>query len=163
MPRLFFRTDSAAHSTGPLSGIRVLDLSSVGPATRCTSVLADYGASVVKVGSRLRSPGYRSNRPSTPTAATGALIACNLHLRADGGRVAFLALAARADVIVESFRPGVVDRLGIGYEAVRSTNPGVIYPARTSGFGQDDPMPPVRVTISTTSAWAAFWPRANPR
>jgi alpha-methylacyl-CoA racemase len=121
-----------------LSGIRVLDLSSVGPATRCTSVLADYGASVVKVGPPPSVTGVQIEPAFYAYSGHRGIERVQLDLRADGGRVAFLALAARADVIVESFRPGVVDRLGIGYEAVRSTNPGVIY-CSTSGFGQDGP------------------------
>ncbi len=61
-----------------------------------------------------------------------------LDLKDDDGREAFLALAAAADVVVESFRPGVVDRLGIGYEAVSARNPGIVY-CSTSGYGQDGP------------------------
>ncbi len=61
-----------------------------------------------------------------------------LDLKDDDGREAFLALAAAADVVVESFRPGVVDRLGIGYAAVSARNPGIVY-CSTSGYGQDGP------------------------
>ena len=61
-----------------------------------------------------------------------------LDLKDDAGRDAFLRLAADADVVIESFRPGVVDRLGIGYDAVRAVNPGIVY-CSTTGFGQDGP------------------------
>ena len=61
-----------------------------------------------------------------------------LDLKAEEGRQAFLALAADADVVVESFRPGVVDRLGVGYEAVRAVNPAIVY-CSTSGYGQTGP------------------------
>ena len=61
-----------------------------------------------------------------------------LDLKDADGRDAFLALAAAADVVVESFRPGVVDRLGIGYDAVSARQPGVVY-CSTSGYGQDGP------------------------
>jgi alpha-methylacyl-CoA racemase len=116
----------------------VLDLSTVGPAARCTRLLADYGALVVKVG-------------PVPTADATPIVpqyfAYSGHrgmrrvlvdLKDAEGREAFLALAAAADVVVESFRPGVVDRLGVGYSAVSERNPGVVY-CSTSGYGQDGP------------------------
>jgi len=123
---------------GPLAGVVVLDLSSVGPAARCTRLLADYGATVVKVAPV---PG-RGPAPVTPPffaySAHRGMRRVHLDVRDPGGRDAFLALAAGADVVVESFRPGVVDRLGIGYEAVRAVNGAVVY-CSTSGFGQDGP------------------------
>jgi len=130
-------------ATGPLSGVTVLDLSSVGPAARATRLLADYGADVVKVGAV---PG-RGPAPVTPPffaySAQRGMRRVQLDVRHPDGLEAFLALAAGADVIVESFRPGVVDRLGIGYEQLRAVNAGIIY-CSTSGYGQDGPR----------SAWA---------
>jgi alpha-methylacyl-CoA racemase len=118
-----------------LTGIRVLDLSSVGPAARCTRILADYGASVVKIGS----PRGTGVQPAFWAYAAGrgtrrALI----DLKAPAGRDAFLRLAAGADVVVESFRPGVAERLGIGFEAVRRVNERIVY-CSTSGYGQSGP------------------------
>ena len=128
----------AAASPGPLAGVVVLDLSSVGPAARCTRLLADYGATVVKVGPV---PG-QGPAPVTPPffaySAQRGMRRVQIDVRDPEGRDAFLALAVGADVVVESFRPGVVDRLGIGYEAVRAVNDSVIY-CSTSGFGQDGP------------------------
>ncbi|HUY21794.1 MAG TPA: CaiB/BaiF CoA-transferase family protein [Acidimicrobiales bacterium] len=128
----------AKGTAGPLAGVVVLDLSSVGPAARCTRLLADYGATVVKVGPV---PG-RGPAPVTPPffaySAHRGMRRVQLDVRDPDGREAFLALAAGADVVVESFRPGVVDRLGIGYEAVRGVNRGVVY-CSTSGYGQDGP------------------------
>ncbi|MGA2520774.1 MAG: CaiB/BaiF CoA-transferase family protein [Acidimicrobiales bacterium] len=123
---------------GPLAGVVVLDLSSVGPAARCTRLLADYGASVIKVGPV---PGRGPAQVTPPFFAYSAhrgMRRVLLDVRDPDGRAAFLALASRADVVVESFRPGVVDRLGIGYEAVRAVNNGVIY-CSTSGYGQTGP------------------------
>ena len=103
-------------AVGPLAGVVVLDLSSVGPAARCTRSLADYGATVVKVAPV---PGRGPAQVTPPFFAYSAQPghAPRAHRRRDpDGRDAFLALAAEADVVVESFRPGVVDRLGIGYE-----------------------------------------------
>jgi alpha-methylacyl-CoA racemase len=125
-------------SVGPLGGVVVLDLSSVGPAARCTRMLADYGATVVKIGPV---PG-RGPAPVVPPfyaySAHRGMRRVHMDVRDAEGRDAFLALAARADVVVESFRPGVVDRLGIGYAAVRAVNPGIVY-CSTSGYGQDGP------------------------
>ncbi len=123
---------------GPLAGVTVLDLSTVGPASRCTRLLADYGATVVKVGAV---PG-RGAEPISPPfyaySASRGLDRVAIDLKDPDGRDAFLALAARADVVVESFRPGVMDRLGIGFDTLRSVNPGIIL-CSTTGYGQDGP------------------------
>jgi len=125
-------------SAGPLSGVVVLDLSSVGPAARCTRLLADYGATVVKVGPVPGRGPAQTTPPFFAYSAHRGMQRVQLDVRDPDGKAAFLALAARADVVVESFRPGVVDRLGIGYAAVREANPGIVY-CSTSGYGQDGP------------------------
>ena len=116
----------------------MLDLASVGPAARCTRLLADYGATVVKVGAV---PG-RGAQPITPPfyAYSGSryLLRTAIDLKVEEGRQAFLALVRTADVVVESFRPGVVDRLGIGFEDLCAVNPGIIL-CSTTGYGQDGP------------------------
>jgi len=129
---------TAAPPGGLLSGVTVLDLASVGPAARCTRLLSDYGARVVKVGP-VPSADARPIEPSF-FAYSGhrGMRRVLLDLKDDDGREAFLSLAAAADVVIESFRPGVVDRLGIGYEAVRARHPGIVY-CSTSGYGQDGP------------------------
>jgi alpha-methylacyl-CoA racemase len=137
------RTDprpAAAPSArrGPLAGTTVLDLASVGPAARATRLLADYGAEVVKVGPVPAAGGVQIEPPFFAYSGQRGTRRVLVDLKAEGGRQAFLALAARADVVVESFRPGVVDRLGVGYAAVREVNPAVVYCA-TSGYGQRGP------------------------
>jgi alpha-methylacyl-CoA racemase len=126
---------------GPLAGIRVLDLSTVGPAARCTRLLADYGATVVKIGAV---PG-RGAEPIAPPfyAYSGSrdLDRVEIDLKDPDGREAFLALVAGADVVVESFRPGVMDRLGIGFEQLSGGNPGIIL-CSTTGYGQEGPRAP---------------------
>jgi len=123
---------------GPLAGVTVLDLASVGPAARCTRILADYGATVVKVGAV---PG-RGAEPIQPPfyAYSGSryLQRTAIDLKDPDGRAAFLALVASADVVVESFRPGVVDRLGIGFSDLQAVNPRVIL-CSTTGYGQHGP------------------------
>jgi alpha-methylacyl-CoA racemase len=122
----------------PLNGYTVLDLASVGPAARTSRWLADYGATVVKVGPTPKHGGVQITPPFYAYAGHRGMQRVLLDLKADAGRGAFLRLAARADVVIESFRPGVVDRLGIGYEAVRTHNAGIVY-CSTTGFGQEGP------------------------
>ena len=95
----------------------MLDLSTVGPATRCSRLLADYGARVVKVGAPPKAGATPIVPPFHAYSGQRGLERAEIDLKAPAGRDAFLRLAADADVVIESFRPGVVDRLGIGYEA----------------------------------------------
>ena len=121
-----------------LHGITVLDLASVGPAARASRWLADYGADVVKVGPVPAQQGVQIVPPFYSYSAHRGMRRVLFDLKADAGRDAFLRLADTADVVIESFRPGVVDRLGIGYDTVSGRNPAVVY-CSTSGFGQDGP------------------------
>jgi alpha-methylacyl-CoA racemase len=123
---------------GPLSGVTVLDLSTVGPAARCTHLLADYGALVVKVGPVPTADAAPIQPRYFAYSGHRGMRRVLVDLKDEEGREAFLSLAAAADVVVESFRPGVVDRLGVGYAAVAARNPGVVY-CSTSGYGQDGP------------------------
>lgn len=129
-------TMSAAE--GPLAGITVLDLSTVGPATRCSRLLADYGAGVVKVGAPPRAGVANHTLAFHAYSGHRDMRRVQIDLRSDAGVAVFLRLAADADVVLESFRPGVVDRLGIGYGAVHEVNPGIVY-CSTSGYGQTGP------------------------
>ena len=122
--------------TANLDGITVLDLSSVGPGARCTALLADLGADVVKV--RRPAGGGGIEPPWFAYGAGRGTRSVELDLKSEHGREHFLDLAAVADVVVESFRPGVADRLGIGYKAVTDVNPRIVYAALT-GYGQDGP------------------------
>ena len=118
-----------------LSGITVLDHSTVGPASRCTQILGDLGATVIKVGP------VGGDRWPPPWFAYGAgrrTKRARFDLKSSAGRDAFIALANTADVIVDSFRPGVADKLGVGFEALHVHNPRLIY-AATSGYGQFGP------------------------
>src|SRR5437867_6751570 len=106
---------------GLLDGVTMLDLSTVGPAARASRWLADYGARVVKVGAPA---GLQIEPPFYAYSAHRGMERVSLDLKSEEGRNAFLDRAADADVIIESFRPGVADRLGIGYDAVKGRNPG---------------------------------------
>lgn len=125
-------------TTPALDGVRVLDLASVGPGARASRTLADYGAQVVKVGAVPRAGAVQIVPPYYAYSGNRGMQRALFDLKSDGGRDAFLALAECSDVIIESFRPGVVDRLGIGFEAVSARNPRIVY-CSTSGFGQTGP------------------------
>jgi crotonobetainyl-CoA:carnitine CoA-transferase CaiB-like acyl-CoA transferase len=120
-----------------LDGITVLCMAEQFPGPYATMLLADLGADVILVE---RFPGGDpSRRFEKYFAAMGRnKRSVLLDLKSDAGRESFLAMAARADVVLEGFRPGTVDRLGVGYEAVREVNPGIIY-ASISAYGQDGP------------------------
>jgi alpha-methylacyl-CoA racemase len=124
--------------TAALDGVRVLDFASVGPAARASRMLSDYGADVVKLGPMPRDGGVQIVPPYYAYSGHRLMQRALLDLKADEGREAFLVLVRDADVVLESFRPGVMDRLGIGYETVRAVNPRIVY-CSTSGFGQSGP------------------------
>lgn len=127
-----------------LDGYRVLDLSLFLPGPMLTQMMADHGAEVIKIeppdgGEPVRKVGYRANGESVwfrNTHRGKKSVVLNLKDPADVA--AFLGLAREADVVVEAFRPGVVDRLGVGYDAVRAVNPRIVY-ASISAFGQTGP------------------------
>jgi crotonobetainyl-CoA:carnitine CoA-transferase CaiB-like acyl-CoA transferase len=134
---------------GPLSDIRVLDLTRLLPGGFCTLLLADLGAEVLKVedtgmGDYVRwAPPFHEGVEDS--AKSGMYLGLNrgkrsirLDLKQEGGREVLKRLAREYDLLVESFRPGVLDRLGVGYEVLRAENPGLVYCAIT-GYGQDGP------------------------
>jgi alpha-methylacyl-CoA racemase len=136
--------------TLPLDGVRVLDLSRLLPGPFCSLLLADFGADVVKVEDTAQGDYMRWSPPvydgADPTAASAMFLALNrnkrsvrLDLKDERGREVLFALVRGADVLLESFRPGVLDRLGCGYEALRAVNPGLVYCA-ISGYGRDSPL-----------------------
>jgi alpha-methylacyl-CoA racemase len=133
----------------PLTGIRVLDLTRLLPGGFCTLLLADFGADVLKVEDtgmgdyvRWAPPYYEGAQESAKSALYLSLNrgkrSIRLNLKDDRGREAFVRLVRKYDVLVESFRPGVLDRLGVGYERLAEENPGLVYCA-ISGYGQDGP------------------------
>jgi alpha-methylacyl-CoA racemase len=133
----------------PLEGIRVLDLSRLLPGGFCSLLLADFGADVLKVedtgmGDYIRwSPPYYDGAHESARSALFLSLNRNkrsirLNLKHERGREALLRLVREYDVVLESFRPGVLDRLGVGYERMREENPGIVYCA-ISGYGQAGP------------------------
>jgi AcrR family transcriptional regulator len=122
----------------PLDGIRVLDLSRLLPGGFCSMMLADYGAEVIKVAPVPKDGDVQIEPPFHSYGAHRLMSRICCDLKSDAGRESFLRLAATAQVVIESFRPGVVTALGIGYDAVADRNPAIVY-CSTSGYGQDGP------------------------
>ena len=128
----------------PLEGVRVLDLTSVMAGPYCTMVLGDMGAEVIKVENFPEGDASRRFDPKVNGESyCFAVLNRNkksiaLNMKDERGKAAFMKLAAKADIITENFRPGVVKKLGIDYDAISKVNPGVIY-ASMSGFGQTGP------------------------
>lgn len=133
----------------PLEGVRVLDLSRLLPGGFCSLLLSDFGADVLKVEDtgmgdyvRWSPPHYDGADPSAGSALFLALnrgkTSMRLNLKSDEGREVLLRLVRDHDVLLESFRPGVLDRLGVGPQRLLEENPGLVYCA-ISGYGQDGP------------------------
>ncbi|WP_228555587.1 CaiB/BaiF CoA transferase family protein [Catenulispora pinisilvae] len=125
-------------TTSMLEGVRVLNLASVGPAARAGRWLADYGAEVVNVGAVPSRGAVQITPVFHAYSGHRGMRRVLLDLKSDHGRETFLRMAERADVVIESFRPGVTGRLGIGFDAVRAHNPKIVY-CSTTGFGQSGP------------------------
>jgi crotonobetainyl-CoA:carnitine CoA-transferase CaiB-like acyl-CoA transferase len=120
-----------------LEGMRVLDLSAWRPMPHATQILADLGAEVLKV-EPLEGDPMRAYPEIFASVARGKR-SIALDLRSESGLARALELAAEADVVCEGWRPGVAQRLGVGYESVAARNPAVIY-CSLSGFGQNGPL-----------------------
>ncbi|MEI7624106.1 MAG: CoA transferase [Actinomycetes bacterium] len=150
-----------AEATGPLSGLKVLDLSIALTGPYAAALLADQGAEVVKV----ERPGIGDIARWVGVAVNGMsafYLACNrgkrciaVDLGTDEGRDIVLQMAADADVIIQNFRPGVIDRLGLGYDAVRELNPEVVY-ASISGYGPVGPYRDRSAYDTSIQAYAGF-------
>lgn len=128
----------------PLTSIRVLDLTRLLPGPYCTMMLADFGAEVIKVEDP-KAGDYAREREPKMDEDSAFFHALNrnkksicLNLKTEEGKDSFKKLVEKADVVIESFRPGVMKRLGLDYETLKKLNPGIIYCAIT-GYGQTGP------------------------
>ena len=139
-----------SSSQGPLAGVRAIELGQIAAGPFAGSLLADLGADVVKIERPDGGDGMRSWPPLSTTAENEAPYSENfaslnrnkrsvvLDLKDGAGLERLLRLAGVADVLVENYRPGVLERLGAGYEAVSARNPGIVY-CSISGYGQTGP------------------------
>ena len=128
----------------PLEGVKVLDFSTLLPGPVCTLILAEAGAEVIKIerpgaGDEMRTYVPRSGADSVNFALLNrGKQSIAIDLKDPDQRERLMPMIREADVVVEQFRPGVMDRLGLGYEALAQINPGIIYCAIT-GYGQSGP------------------------
>jgi crotonobetainyl-CoA:carnitine CoA-transferase CaiB-like acyl-CoA transferase len=143
-PALSERSESKGP-TGPLAGLTVLDLTRVLSGPYCTMLLADMGARVIKIEQPGRGDETRAWGPPFVAGESAYFLSINrnkesvtLDFKQPGGRQALDRLLERADVLVENFRPGTLDRLGLGYAAVAAKHPRLVY-CSISGFGQTGP------------------------
>jgi crotonobetainyl-CoA:carnitine CoA-transferase CaiB-like acyl-CoA transferase len=131
---------------GAFAGLRFLDLSRLLPGPYCSLLFADLGAEVIKVEEPGRGDYARRTPPYWGESEVGAYFlllnrnkkSVSIDLKAEAGKAIFRRLARTADVLLESFRPGVMDRLGLGWEVLHAENPRLVYCA-ISGYGQDGP------------------------
>ncbi|NUP87157.1 MAG: CoA transferase, partial [Burkholderiaceae bacterium] len=123
---------------GPLAGLRVIELASIGPGPFCAMLLADQGAQVVRVD-RVEPGGLGVPMPPAYDVAGRSRRSVALDFKQPDGREAALRLIDRADVLIEGWRPGVAERLGLGPEDCLARNPALVY-GRMTGFGQTGPL-----------------------
>ena len=128
----------------PLAGIKILDLSRLLPGPLATQMLADMGAEIIKIED-INSPDYIRFFPPFVDDDSALYLSLNrnkrgiaLNLKSEEGKEFFFSLLKTADVVIEQFRPGVLDKMGIGYEYAKSINPKIIYVSIT-GYGQTGP------------------------
>jgi len=120
---------------GPLAGVKVIEIAAIGPAPFCAMLLADLGADVIRVD---RASGRAEDRaPRDPMLRNRRSIA--LDLKNPAAIEALLGLVARSEILIEGFRPGVMERLGLGPEPCLQRNPRLVY-GRMTGWGQDGPL-----------------------
>lgn len=123
---------------GPLSGLRVIELAGIGPAPMCAMLLADLGADVLRI-ERTTPSGLGVQRPLRFNLALRGRPSVSLDLKSEKGKDIVLKLVGRADALIEGFRPGVTERLGLGPEVCLERNPGLVY-GRVTGWGQSGPL-----------------------
>lgn len=133
------------NTTGPLSGVRVLEITQIMSGPTCGLLLADLGADVIKIEKTQGGDDARGYRDPQVGGVSGPFMMMNrnkrglaLDLKSEQGRALLLRMVKQADVLVENFRGGTMDRLGLGYEVLKAHNPGLIYCAIT-GYGRSGP------------------------
>jgi alpha-methylacyl-CoA racemase len=125
-----------ADPVGPLAGIRILEVGGIGPNPFAGMLLADMGADVIRLD-RAAGTGFGQTGRSDPSLRGRQTL--EIDLKSETGNALALALADRADALIEGFRPGVMERLGLGPEVLTARNPRLVY-GRITGFGQEGPM-----------------------
>ncbi len=162
--------DPQPQQAGPLAGVVLLDLTQMVSGPMGTQIIADQGANVIKIENTTTGAAERGGARSTMANPLNSVINRNkrsisLDLKSEAGRVVFMRLVKSADVVVQNFRPGVMDRMGIGYDALCVVNPTIIL-VSISGFGQSGPYSQKRVydpVIQSVSGLASIQADENDR
>ncbi|HKY91127.1 MAG TPA: CaiB/BaiF CoA-transferase family protein [Nevskiaceae bacterium] len=153
------------RTAGPLAGVRVLEIESIGPGPHACMILADLGANVLRVSRPGGKTGVPHRPALNPILDRGRTAVVTVNLKSDEGRAEVLRLAGRADVLVEGYRPGVMERLGVGPDACHAINPKLVY-GRITGWGRRGPMAPTAGHdinyIALTGALHAIGPESGP-
>ncbi|MDP9156566.1 MAG: CoA transferase [Pseudomonadota bacterium] len=143
---MFEHDTSDSKSSGPLSGMRVIELAHIMSGPICGMMLADMGADVIKVEKIPGGDDCRRFAPILEGGESASFMIVNrnkrgvgINLKTDGGREVLRKMLATADVVTENYRRGTMEKLGMGYDALKAENPGLIYCA-ISGFGRTGPM-----------------------
>ena len=157
---------SFARSAGPLKGVTILDLTRVVAGPYCAMLLADMGATVIKIENPNDPDLTREFPPlnrSTSEPLSGFFaqfnrnkMAVSLDLKKPEGKATFLDMVRKADIVIENFRPGTMDKLGLGYEVLKAINPAIIFTA-ISGFGQHGPNSSRPAFDSSAQASGGLW------
>ena len=153
-------------SFGPLKGVTILDLTRVVAGPYCAMLLADMGASVIKI-EHPNDPDLTREFPpmsrSADTPVSGFFAQFNrnkqavcLDLKHPDGKATFLQMVAKADIVIENFRPGTMDKLGLGYKVLKAVNPALVFTA-ISGFGQHGPNSSRPAFDSSAQASGGLW------
>ena len=154
-----------SSAQGLLHGVRVLDLSRMYPGAFCTLLLADLGAEIVKIeapgfGDGMRALSFGTSFNAAHTALNRGKRSLVLDLRKPEGGDVLRRLVADADVVVESHKPGALDAMGLGYDAMRAINPGLVWCSLT-GFGSDGPNAEAAGHDITYVGYAGLLPRLS--
>jgi alpha-methylacyl-CoA racemase len=128
---------AAARSSGPLAGTRIVELAGLGPAPFCVMLLADMGAEVLRVAPPERETHFPVPEATDPLWRGRTRL--SLAIKRPEDRAAMLAILARADILIEGFRPGVIERLGLGPDVCLRANPRLVI-GRMTGWGQSGPL-----------------------
>src|SRR3954449_9712187 len=126
--------------SGPLAGLKILEIAGIGPGPFCAMMLADMGADVVRVDRADRVMGGDPAAPPADVLNRGRR-SIGVDLKSADGIETVLALVEQADGLIEGFRPGVMERLGLGPDVALARNPKLVY-GRMTGWGQDGPYAP---------------------
>ena len=144
---------------GPLAGITVVEIAGIGPGPFCAMMLADMGAEVIRVD---RAENVAGGDPASPPADLNnrGRRSVGVDLKNPDGVAVVLDLVERADALIEGFRPGVAERLGIGPEECLARNPKLVY-GRMTGWGQDGPLAGAAGHDINYIALAGLWSRSG--